>query len=700
MQNSQYRSCIPYRMTDNAQKKTKRRQWDPSDMEAAMEAVQGGKSVSAAAEEHSVPRKTLDDRVKGHVVHGSNPGPSTVLTSREEDALASYLIYMAERGFPLTSNMARAFAWAVSLRSGASDRFNNEVGPGKHWWKNFRARHPQLTLRTADNLERSRANALTKEVVDGYFDKLKHTLEENGLVNTPRQLFNCDETFLPLNISCEKVVAKKNAKHVYARSRGTTEHITLLCGASAAGIALPPMIIFAKSFPGGAYKFNGPDDALYAKSDSGWIDSELFMVWMKKIFLRYCGSQRPVLLFVDGHASHITIEVIDFARENQIILFCLPPHTTHALQPLDVSVFKSLKSHFSKAVHALSFSKRDFVVSKREFARVVKTPFEKAFSMTNIKAGFAKCGIHPFDPNSIDHSKILPSSTDESSSTTEVSSDLAVGVESSPNTSVVSMTEESMASVNPSPIVSSLSSAIDDGSPQVPSGLHTSTPVQSESACSQGSSLNQHTTTPRGRPSIQNPLVRAGLIPQDLADIFLSPQTDEREKRPSRRITGVRVLTSNDYVQMMKEKDQKEKEASAMKEQRKKERERKKIEKEQERERKKAEREEKKGRGKGKGKRPLPHSSSEEEQEVDVQQPKSRRSRRVNPPDRYRVGTSESEGSDTECCVCNAREPPIAAKRVFWVDCDLCGEWAHTHCALGSNTATRRFSCEKCCQFH
>ena len=81
------------------------------------------------------------------------------------------------------------------------------------------------------------------------------------------------------------------------------------------------------------------------------------------------------MLFVKGHASHINLDIIDLARENDVILFCLPPHTTHALQPLDVSVFKSLKSHFSKAVHALSFAKKGFIVSKREFARVVKTPF-------------------------------------------------------------------------------------------------------------------------------------------------------------------------------------------------------------------------------------------------------------------------------------------------------------------------------------
>ena len=124
---------------------------------------------------------------------------------------------------------------------------------------------------------------------------------------------------------------------MYAQSRGTSEHITLLCGASAAGVALPPLIIFSKSFPGGLYKFDGPDDAVYVKSESGWIDSELFLAWMKKVFLKYCGSQRPVLLFIDGHASHVNLGVIHLARENDIILFCLPPTPPPPIPPMPFS---------------------------------------------------------------------------------------------------------------------------------------------------------------------------------------------------------------------------------------------------------------------------------------------------------------------------------------------------------------------------
>ena len=161
-------------MTNETVLKARQRQWNPQDIERAIQAVQEGETVSGAAKQFHVPRETLDDRVRGRVRHGTNPGPCTALIVKEESALASYLLYMAERGFLLTTNMARAFAWAVLLRSGTQGHFNEESGPGKHWWQHFRACHPELTLRTADNLECSRANALTRDVVNNYLACLKN----------------------------------------------------------------------------------------------------------------------------------------------------------------------------------------------------------------------------------------------------------------------------------------------------------------------------------------------------------------------------------------------------------------------------------------------------------------------------------------------------------------------------------------------
>lgn len=77
----------------------------------------------------------------------------------------------------------------------------------------------------------------------------------------------------------------------------------MLGGASAAGTALPPMIIYPKAFPGGRYRYGGPDDAIYARSESGWVDNELFLQWFKRVFLKYAVPERPVLLVVYGHQS-------------------------------------------------------------------------------------------------------------------------------------------------------------------------------------------------------------------------------------------------------------------------------------------------------------------------------------------------------------------------------------------------------------
>ena len=158
-----------------------------------------GLSVSAAARLCDVPRRTLDDRIKGRVEHGALPGPSTALSKEEEDFLVNYLLYMAKRGFPLTRRMVMAFAWAIAIRNGNAGRFS-DTGPGKHWWSNFKKRHSSvISLRKINNLDRNRAEAFSPEVVNSYFDLLEKTMKDNGLTNRPRQIYNCDETFLCLN---------------------------------------------------------------------------------------------------------------------------------------------------------------------------------------------------------------------------------------------------------------------------------------------------------------------------------------------------------------------------------------------------------------------------------------------------------------------------------------------------------------------
>jgi hypothetical protein len=71
------------------------------------------------------------------------------------------------------------------------------------------------------------------------------------------------------------------------------------------------------------------------KETSAYVTTVVFMGWLRSHFTsrKESGS---VLLKLDGHWSHCSeINVPDFATENDVILLCLPGHTTHHFQPLD-----------------------------------------------------------------------------------------------------------------------------------------------------------------------------------------------------------------------------------------------------------------------------------------------------------------------------------------------------------------------------
>ena len=139
-------------------------------------------------------------------------------------------------------------------------------------------------------------------------------------------------------------MAKLGRRNVYAMTsaeRGK-KHTVLSC-VSASGYTLPPMMMYPrkKKVPDNL-KEGAISDTLFMNSESGWINSELYLEWFN-FFLQQIPPIRPVLLLQDRHASYISIEQIELARANNVHLLCLPAHTIHILQPLDVGVFSHLR---------------------------------------------------------------------------------------------------------------------------------------------------------------------------------------------------------------------------------------------------------------------------------------------------------------------------------------------------------------------
>ena len=158
----------------------------------------------------------------------------------------------------------------------------------------------------------------------------------HNLKDKPCHIWNADESGFSLCPVSGKVVALLGSKAVYEVTGSSKEQITTLCAISATGAFISPMHIFpGERFRGYNAMQNCIAGAYFGRSSKGWITTELFHGWVANHFSRHV-YERPVLLLVDGHKSHIDIEVSKFCKTSGIYLYCLPPHTYHMTQPLDV----------------------------------------------------------------------------------------------------------------------------------------------------------------------------------------------------------------------------------------------------------------------------------------------------------------------------------------------------------------------------
>ena len=107
------------------------------------------------------------------------------------------------------------------------------------------------------------------------------------------------------------------------------------------------------------------------------------------------GSSKNKLLLYDGHKSHIHPEIIEFARNHDITLFVLPPHTSHLLQPLDVACFGPLQKFYDQEAQKFLLQNPGRVISRYDVASVASKAYMKALSPSNLISAFRKTGIHP-----------------------------------------------------------------------------------------------------------------------------------------------------------------------------------------------------------------------------------------------------------------------------------------------------------------
>jgi hypothetical protein len=289
------------------------------------------------------------------------------LSEEEEELIEERLVLLSEWGFPLTTKDLCHLIKAYLDALGKNTRFKDNL-PGPDFIKCFMKRHPRLTARTANMIKRSRA-ALSHQEVKDFFQRY----EETAAGVLPENIWNYDETNLRDNLGAQKAIFKRGVKYAEQVRDHTKTAISVMLCASVPGMVLPPYVIYKAQNIYDSWCCNGVKGAVYTSSMSGWFDMYIFTDWFKKIFLPHVRRMPGrKLLIGDNLASHISLEVINLCRDNDIQFVCLPPNSTDKIQPLDVGYFGPMKQAWRTQLKAYSDkSPTAKLLQKTEFPRML-----------------------------------------------------------------------------------------------------------------------------------------------------------------------------------------------------------------------------------------------------------------------------------------------------------------------------------------
>jgi DDE superfamily endonuclease len=168
----------------------------------------------------------------------------------------------------------------------------------------------------------------------------------------------------------------------------------LIAGINAIGWLIPPFFILKAKHHNQAWYHQNNKEWRIAVSNNSWTTNELGFAWLEH-FIRHteaCTVGGYRLLILDGHESHKSLAFQDLCEENKIITLCMPPYTSHILQPLDVGCFAPLKRAYKEEIRVLANCHINHI-DKKAFLAAFTQVFDKAFSKDNILSSFRATGL-------------------------------------------------------------------------------------------------------------------------------------------------------------------------------------------------------------------------------------------------------------------------------------------------------------------
>ena len=382
----------------------------------------------AVAKEFDIPHVTLRRYVLGNKANGNREEADdqatfevkldrygyarkhAVFEPEQETLLVQYLLKASKLYYGLCPKEVRGLAYEYASRLNLNmprTWVENECA-GKDWMNFFLHRHENISLRTPEATSLGRATSFNRHNVMVFFNNYDAVLKKYGF--TPDKIWNLDESGCTTVQRPARVIAETGSKQVGAitsAERGTL--VTICCAISATGNTVPPMFVFPRVHFRDHFLHGAPPGSIGAAHQSGWMTAETFSMFIRH-FVKHvnCTQDNKVLLILDNHQSHISLEVIDYARANGVILLSFPPHCSHKMQPLDRTVFGPFKRYYNAAADNWMRENKGKTMTIYEIPGLVGKAFPRAMTPVNIQSGFRVSGIYPLDRNIFTDDEFLP----------------------------------------------------------------------------------------------------------------------------------------------------------------------------------------------------------------------------------------------------------------------------------------------------
>ena len=357
------------------------------------------RSIRAAADAYKIDNTNLGRRRRGQRNRVKSHEEQQTLSSLQEQMLVRWILEAEQAGHAFNHAQLKDMASIVNKASGGDGSI------GKHWVIRFLQRNPQVHTKKGVSIANQRVHTLYSTNVSAWFSQLSSLLNTKGIYTT--NIWNMDETGTALGVCANQTIIGTTAtKRSFVSRPEDREWVSVIECISATGGALIPLVIFkGKNVQ---HQWFIPDKTpkwTYTSSNNAYTSNDIGLQWLQDIFIpqsaKNLASNQYRLLLLDGHRSHTTLDFMWECFTNKIIPYYLIAHASHILQPLDLTIFSSLKRTYRAAIAFYSDLDDSAPVKKQRFLEYYQKARTSALSTKNIESGFTTAGIVPWNPRKV-----------------------------------------------------------------------------------------------------------------------------------------------------------------------------------------------------------------------------------------------------------------------------------------------------------